>query len=127
MATPHLLVVALVAISCFAHLGITAISVDSTLRIVHRKEPVDPHGKFLIEWEVDLTTNVITFSLNVETTGFVGFGFSRGGGKLFLLILGIQYGESYIIHVCAYICTVHILHSYITAVYLLIHLRHDGR
>lgn len=44
--------------------------------IVKRSEILDINGKYSAEWEVDLDTEIIVFTLNVETTGYVGFGIS---------------------------------------------------
>lgn len=43
---------------------------------VKRAEVLDYNGKYSVEWEVDLETEIIVFTLDVETTGFVGFGIS---------------------------------------------------
>lgn len=43
---------------------------------LRRSEVLDVNGKYLAEWEVDLDTEIIVFTLDVETTGFVGFGIS---------------------------------------------------
>lgn len=43
---------------------------------VKRAEVLDHNGKYSVEWEVDLETEIIVFTVDVETTGFVGFGIS---------------------------------------------------
>lgn len=45
-----------------------------------QREVLEPDGKFVVEWETDLATESITFQVIAETTGFVGFGLSPGGG-----------------------------------------------
>lgn len=44
--------------------------------IVKRSEILDVNGKYSAEWEVNLDTGSIVFTLNVQTTGYVGFGIS---------------------------------------------------
>jgi hypothetical protein len=76
MATRYILGIVL-AFSCFGSLDISASTLSAAntpSRHVYGKEPIDAAEKYQIEWEVDMTTNVITFSLEVETKGFVGFG-----------------------------------------------------
>lgn len=40
---------------------------------------LDPRGKYVLEWDVDWTTERVTFNVTVETTGYVGFGLSSNG------------------------------------------------
>jgi hypothetical protein len=42
-------------------------------------EPLDPEGKYLLSWEVDLDLESVVFNVEVETRGFVGFGISPSG------------------------------------------------
>lgn len=41
-----------------------------------RSEILDVNGKYLVDWDVDFEKEMIVFTLDVETTGFVGFGIS---------------------------------------------------
>lgn len=43
---------------------------------VKRSAIVDNQGKYSVNWEADLTTEMIVFTLDVQTTGYVGFGIS---------------------------------------------------
>jgi len=43
---------------------------------IKRSEYLDINGKYLAEWEVDFDKEEIIFTVNVETTGFVGLGIS---------------------------------------------------
>lgn len=44
--------------------------------IVKRSEVLDVNRRYSVQWEVDLDTEIIVFTLNVQTTGYVGFGIS---------------------------------------------------
>jgi len=69
-------------------IGITTISVDSGKvqrdrnRVIHRTEDISGDGRYILEWEVNFDTEIITFEVTVETIGFVGFGISPFGGML---------------------------------------------
>ncbi|XP_078511752.1 putative DBH-like monooxygenase protein 2 [Lissotriton helveticus] len=41
---------------------------------------LDPEGRVVLRWDFNKTTEEITFELQVETTGWIGFGLSPGGG-----------------------------------------------
>jgi hypothetical protein len=41
---------------------------------------VDPEGRYVVGFEVDLDSSEILIDVTVQTTGFVGFGISDGGG-----------------------------------------------
>lgn len=43
------------------------------------REQLDDEGKVFLAWEFDNETDIITFEMEVATTGFVGFGISPGG------------------------------------------------
>ncbi len=43
---------------------------------VKRSAILDNGGKFSVDWEVNLETEIVVFTLDVATTGFVGFGIS---------------------------------------------------
>ena len=43
---------------------------------------LDPYGRYLVSWEVDMDFENVTFSLVVETQGYVGFGISKNGTML---------------------------------------------
>lgn len=43
---------------------------------VKRAEVLDVNGKYSVEWAADLDAETIVFTVNVETTGYVGFGIS---------------------------------------------------
>lgn len=43
---------------------------------VKRSAILDNQGKFSVNWEANLETEIVVFTLDVETTGFVGFGIS---------------------------------------------------
>jgi hypothetical protein len=45
-----------------------------------QKEILERDGKFIVEWEVDFEKDLATFDVTAETTGYVGFGLSPGGG-----------------------------------------------
>jgi dimethyladenosine transferase 1 len=45
-----------------------------------QKEVLDADGKFIVEWVVDFEEKKVVFEVSAETTGFVGFGVSEGGG-----------------------------------------------
>jgi hypothetical protein len=40
---------------------------------------LDDEGKVVLAWEYEESTEIITFELEVETTGFVGIGISPTG------------------------------------------------
>lgn len=44
-----------------------------------REEPLDPEGKYLLQWHIDWNSKRITFKTTVETKGWVGFGISNNG------------------------------------------------
>lgn len=44
--------------------------------VIRRSEVLDVNGKYSVEWEADIDTENIVFTLNVETTGYIGFGIS---------------------------------------------------
>ena len=43
---------------------------------VKRSAILDNQGKYSVNWEADLTTEMVVFTLDVRTTGYVGFGIS---------------------------------------------------
>ena len=43
-------------------------------------EPLDPAGKYHLEYEINVATKLARFHVAVETKGYVGFGFSPNGG-----------------------------------------------
>lgn len=45
-------------------------------------EQLDDEGKVYMGWEVDSTTEIITFEIEALTTGYVGFGISPQGSML---------------------------------------------
>lgn len=45
-------------------------------------EELDGEGKVFLGWEFDSKTELITFQMQVETTGWVGLGISPGGSML---------------------------------------------
>ena len=47
---------------------------------VHQREVLDPSGKIIAEWKADIVAKKITFDVTGETTGYIGFGLSKGGG-----------------------------------------------
>ncbi|XP_023665921.2 DBH-like monooxygenase protein 1 homolog [Paramormyrops kingsleyae] len=57
---------------------------------------LDSHGKYRIKWKHHETT--ITFEMEVETTGYVGFGFSPNGEMALsdIVIGGVENGKPYI-------------------------------
>lgn len=52
--------------------------------------------KYNVKWEID--GDLITFSIEAETTGFVGLGFSRGGGMsgADIVVGGVRNGVPYL-------------------------------
>lgn len=50
--------------------------VSCSCETLKRSEILDVDGKYSVEWEVDFETEIIVFTVDVETTGFVGFGIS---------------------------------------------------
>lgn len=50
--------------------------VSCSCEIIKRSEVLDTNGQYAVEWEVDTETEIIVFTLNVVTTGYVGFGIS---------------------------------------------------
>lgn len=44
-----------------------------------RKEILDGHGKYQLEWIVDWSVKTIDFCVTVKTVGYVGFGLSSNG------------------------------------------------
>ncbi|KAL0967362.1 hypothetical protein UPYG_G00251280 [Umbra pygmaea] len=57
---------------------------------------LDPHGKYHLKWRFDQRT--ITFEIEVETTGYVGFGLSPNGAMAFsdIVISGVTDGTPYL-------------------------------
>jgi len=45
-----------------------------------QKEVLERNGKFIVEWETDFEKELAIFDVTAETTGYVGFGLSPGGG-----------------------------------------------
>lgn len=58
---------------------------------------LDNYGRYSAEWEVDFDTEIITFSVDVETTGYVGLGISMNPSMAGadIVIGGIRNGEPY--------------------------------
>lgn len=57
---------------------------------------LDSHGKYRVKWKHHETT--ITFEMEVETTGYVGFGFSPNGEMALsdIVIGGVENGKPYL-------------------------------
>lgn len=75
----------------------------STVRLTFSQESgyrhsavLDANGKYRIKWKFDDTT--VTFELEVETTGYVGFGFSSNGAMALsdIVIGGVSNGKPYL-------------------------------
>ena len=63
----------------FAVFPLLIISFNPTKsEVIKRSEYLDTNEKYYVEWEVDFNTNLVTFNVQVETTGYVGFGVSPG-------------------------------------------------
>lgn len=62
---------------------------------------LDPHGKYHLKWRFDRGT--ITFEIEVETTGYVGFGLSPNGAMALsdIVIGGVTDGRPYL-QVCTF-------------------------
>lgn len=62
----------------FLALGINADKPKSLITFKNL-EQLDDEGKVFLGWEVDQEAGIITFEMEVVTTGFVGFGISPTG------------------------------------------------
>lgn len=51
----------------------------SSVEGVHRKEMLDPSGRYVLEWAVNWSDRTIIFNITAETLGWVGFGLSNSG------------------------------------------------
>lgn len=63
---------------------------------------LDPHGKYHLKWRFDRRT--ITFEIEVETRGYVGFGLSPNGAMALsdIVIGGVTDGRPYL-QVCTWV------------------------
>jgi hypothetical protein len=85
MRAHFLLVLAIIAIFCTIFeptLCFPSKSSNAIRKWRREAEPLDPENKYLLSWEVDLDTEVVTFNVVVETRGFVGFGISPSGNMI---------------------------------------------
>jgi hypothetical protein len=64
----------------FIFQSITIAECNSKLIIERPVEELDPLGRYQVSWEVNLETELVTFNVVAQTTGFVGFGISNSGG-----------------------------------------------
>lgn len=64
---------------------------------VKRSSVLDLNGRYSAEWEVNFDTEVIVFTIDVQTTGFVGFGISMNPSMegADIVIGGVKDGEPY--------------------------------
>lgn len=65
----------------------------------HHRESLDPKGRFQLEWLVDWENKEVTFTVTVQTKGYVGLGLSRNGKMTGadIVIGGVNSkGESYL-------------------------------
>ncbi|XP_021953168.2 DBH-like monooxygenase protein 1 [Folsomia candida] len=61
---------------------VSAHAKNSRLGNFQNREQLDSQGKVFLGWEFDLETNLITFEMEVETTGWVGLGISPSGSMV---------------------------------------------
>lgn len=71
-----------VLVFTFSSLSLTnsATIPTSSLLTFRNREQLDLNGKVWLAWEYDDATGLVTFEMEVETTGFVGLGISPTGG-----------------------------------------------
>ena len=62
-------------------LAVSLIHADLSSKYDH-SAVLDPKEKMQIHWSIDWTSNSISFGLEANTTGWVGFGISSGNGKM---------------------------------------------
>jgi hypothetical protein len=82
----------LCAITIIASFSIEIVAISS------RTEVLDDDGLFRLTWEVEENAHLITFSLDVITNGWIGFGISnsKNGGEADFIVGGVfSNGTSY--------------------------------
>ena len=60
---------------------------------------LDPQQKMKLFWTVDWDAETVSFAVEAETTGWVGFGFSTGSGQMIgsdVVIGWVKDGEGYL-------------------------------
>ena len=67
-----------VLVAAMLSLSAVVVGADDISREYHLSA-VFAEGNYILHWEVDMQTKVIVFSVNVSTTGWVGFGLSPTG------------------------------------------------
>ena len=45
----------------------------------YQKVVLDEAGRYMVQWEVDGSLEIVKFTVLVETLGYIGFGFSNDG------------------------------------------------
>lgn len=64
----------------FANVLFTTATENDGRQSNRQREVLESTGRVIVEWEVDFADKTILFDVTAETTGFVGFGLSPGGG-----------------------------------------------
>ena len=72
--------VSLIFLLCLAALHSTA-NADLFSEYAHNAV-LDPEEKMKLFWTIDWDAETVSFAVEAETTGWVGFGFSTGSGRM---------------------------------------------
>lgn len=62
--------------------AVTGSPVPKQGKSLEMKQPVDPNKKYWLGWSVDEANEEITFEVEVQTKGYVGFGISPSGSMI---------------------------------------------
>ena len=67
---------------------------------MHHRVVLDPGGRYVVQWEVDAISDTVKFTVEIETLGYIGLGFSKNGKKNGAdIVIGRPFGTDYIVRV----------------------------